>query len=377
MNYTPEKCKVLVVDDEPELCRGVSKILRDFNVFVDDTASKVYFEVDTAVLKQEFFERFNKQTYDLVLLDYKMPEVSGLELLENIINKNKNTLVIMITAYATFETAVESTKLGAYDFLAKPFNPDELRSAIKKATTHFMLTRKAQEFEEERKKIRFQFISVLSHELKAPLNAIEGYLDILENRYNSVSREDFNLMINRSKLRIEGMRKLIFDLLDLTRIESGEKKRNLEPIDFNQLVQLSIELFYEEAKKRNIEITFDAGDTGEFLGDRAEIEIVLNNLISNAVKYNKDNGEVRIKTGKFKDKVRITVADTGIGMSREDCSRLFKEFSRIKNEKTMRILGSGLGLYTLNKIVQFYNGTIKVKSKPDKGTVFSVTLGQA
>jgi len=374
MTENIETCRVLIVDDEPEMCSGVRKILKNFSVFVEDTNTNVNFEVDSAVSKDEFFAFTKSQNYGIILLDYKMPDVSGLELLEYIINQNKNALVIMITAYATFETAVESTKLGAYDFLPKPFNPVELRNSIRKAATRYILSRKAQEFEEERKRIRFRFISVLSHELKAPLNAIEGYLDILETRRDKISSDDFGMMINRSKVRIDGMRKLIFDLLDLTRIESGEKKRNIENIDLNKLVNSSIELFSEDAKRRNIDITFENRGVNDFCADKTEIEIILNNLISNAVKYNKDNGKVRVRVSQANNKTRITIADNGIGMSAEEKNRLFKEFSRIKNDKTMHILGSGLGLYTLNKIVQFYLGTISVKSRPDKGTAFSVSL---
>ncbi|OGI02256.1 MAG: hypothetical protein A2Y25_09155 [Candidatus Melainabacteria bacterium GWF2_37_15] len=374
MTVNIDKCRVLVVDDEPEMCKGVQKILRNFDVFVQDASSRVTYEVDTATSKNEFFEAFTSKNYDLILLDYKMPEVSGLELLEYIVAQKKNTLVIMITAYATFETAVESTKLGAYDFLAKPFTPDEIRNAVKKATNHFVLTRRAQEFEEQRKKLRFQFISVLSHELKAPLNAVEGYLDILDNRFNNISPEDFHMMVNRSKIRIEGMRKLIFDLLDLTRIESGEKKRKLENVDIKQMAQFSADLFAEDAAKRNISIELDIERAGEFCVDKSELEIIFNNLISNAIKYNRDNGRVKVKIKSYGNKLRIIVADTGIGISESDKSRLFKEFSRIKNEKTIHILGSGLGLSTINKIAKLYNGNIKVKSKPDVGTAFVVTL---
>ncbi len=376
MTYSLEKCKVLIVDDEPQMCRGIRKILDNFRVVVEDTASEVFFEADCAVAKDEFFELIERQDYGIILLDYKMPDVSGLELLEHIVSRNKNTLVIMITAYATFETAVQSTKLGAYDFLAKPFNPDELRNSLKKAVTRFMLSRKAQEFEEEKKKIRFQFISVLSHELKAPLNAIEGYLDIMQNRFDSISRDDFNLMLNRSKIRLDGMRKLIFDLLDLTRIESGEKKRNPELLDLSKIAASSIEMFSEDARKRNIKLSLNAEVPGEIIADRAEIEIIFNNLISNAIKYNKDNGFVRLKIAQHRDKIRIIAADSGIGMSFEEKARLFKEFSRIKNEKTAHILGSGLGLFTLNKIVKFYDGDIKVKSLPGKGTVFAITFAE-
>lgn len=369
-----EKCRVLVVDDEHEMCRGVQKALGNFSIFVQDTGSEVYFEIDSAISKQEFFDNIQKKDYDLILLDYKIPKVTGLELLEHLKKENSNTLIIMITAYATFETAVDATKKGAYDFLAKPFTPDELRNSVKKAATHFILSRKAQEFEEEKRKIRFKFISVLSHELKAPLNAVDGYLDIMENRLNMISQDDFRLMINRSKLRIDGMRKLIFDILDLTRIESGEKKRKFENIDLSELTDSCAELFYEEAAKKNINIELKMQCSDKFCADRTEIEIILNNLISNAVKYNRENGSVKVKIKSFRENLKIMVADTGIGISKNEQPKLFQEFSRIKNEQTMHILGSGLGLSTVNKIVKLYNGMIKVKSEPEKGSVFLVIL---
>ena len=108
--------------------------------------------------------------------------------------------------------------------------------------------------------------------------------------------------------------------------------------------------------------------------DRTEIEMIFNNLISNAVKYNRDQGRVGVTVGMTGDEVRIQVEDTGIGMTQEETQRLFSDFSRIKNEKTRHILGSGLGLSTLKKIVTLYNGEITVKSKPDVGSTFTVTL---
>jgi signal transduction histidine kinase len=108
--------------------------------------------------------------------------------------------------------------------------------------------------------------------------------------------------------------------------------------------------------------------------DRTEIEMIFNNLISNAVKYNRDQGRVGVTVGTAGDAVRIQVEDSGIGMTPEETQRLFSDFSRIKNEKTRNILGSGLGLSTLKKLVTLYNGDITVKSKPDIGSTFTVTL---
>ena len=144
-----------------------------------------------------------------------------MDVLDALSGMGRDVLTIMITAYATFETAVKATKLGAYDFLAKPFTPDELRYAVRKATSQLILSRQARKLAEEKRQVRFNFISVLAHELKAPLNAVEGYLNIL-----ATTEADQNLaMVERSIVRVDGMKKLISDLLDLTRIESGQRER--------------------------------------------------------------------------------------------------------------------------------------------------------
>ena len=108
--------------------------------------------------------------------------------------------------------------------------------------------------------------------------------------------------------------------------------------------------------------------------DRTEIEMIFNNLISNAVKYNRDHGRVSITVQTLGDEVKIQVEDTGIGMTPDECQKLFSDFSRIKNEKTRHILGSGLGLSTLKKLATIYNGDISVISQPDVGSTFFVSL---
>jgi two-component system sensor histidine kinase/response regulator len=279
-------------------------------------------------------------------------------------------LTIMITAYATFETAVQATKLGAYDFLPKPFSPEELRYAVRKATNQLIISREARRLAEEKRQVRFNFISVLSHELKAPINAIEGYLKILQADEPLERRQ----MIDRSLIRLDGMKKLIFDLLDLTRIESGQKARQFAPVDVRAVAQRAIDLFSAEAAERHVGITLRAPEPVVMTADPGELEIVLNNLLSNAAKYNRDGGTVTVALERKDDLIRIQVADTGIGMTPEETAKLFTEFVRIKNEDTFKILGSGLGLSTVRKLAQLYGGDATVKSEKGSGSIFTVTL---
>jgi two-component system, sensor histidine kinase and response regulator len=365
---------ILIVDDEFGMRRGAERALRDITVSLPDINGEVRFDIRTAGSGKELEERMNEGPTDILILDHKLPDTTGLDILDRLSKSALDLLVIMITAYASLDTAVTATRRGAYDFLAKPFTPEELRGAVRKAARHLILQRQARRLAEEKRQVRFQFISVLAHEMKAPIAAVEGYLQMIRERSVGNKLEDYDRMLDRCLIRIEGMRKLITDLLDLTSIESGQRKRTLAGVDLSDVARQAVENVKSEMERRNISIQMDVPAGLSMAADRTEIEMIFNNLISNAVKYNRDRGRVGVTVGMTGDEVRIQVEDTGIGMTQEETQRLFSDFSRIKNEKTRNILGSGLGLSTLKKLVTLYRGEITVKSKPDAGSTFTVTL---
>jgi signal transduction histidine kinase len=361
-----------VTDDEPGMRLGVARALKDFTVSVPDAGGVVRFEVEAADSGEQALAKIEARPPHILLLDYKLPGISGLEVLDRL-HDRFDILTIMITAYASLDTAVTAIKHGAYDFLAKPFTPDELRYALRKATSQLILSKQALKLAEEKRQVRFNFISVLAHELKAPLNAVEGYLNILRT-----TEEDQNLqMVERSIVRVDGMKKLIGDLLDLTRIESGQRERVIKRLDLAELARTSMELFAVDAERHGITMQVEADRDVELNADPGEVEIVFNNLVSNAVKYNRDGGTVTVKLSRKDDAVRISVSDTGIGLRPEEAAKLFNEFTRIKNEHTVKILGSGLGLSTVRKIANMYDGEAEVRSEPGEGSTFTVTLHDA
>jgi two-component system, sensor histidine kinase and response regulator len=366
--------RIAMVDDEEPLCLAVSRILSKYRVHVPDVSVDASYDFAYFTTGEQFIQAIaDGGQFDLLLLDLKLPGMSGLDVLTTLSRQNRGILSIMITAYATFETAVQATKLGGYDFLAKPFSPDELRYAVRKATVQFILSKEARRLADEKRQIRFNFISVLAHELKAPLNAIEGYLKILQTDEPPERRQ----MIDRSLIRLDGMKKLIFDLLDLTRIESGQKQRIFTDVDVTGLAKSTVELFAAEASARGITLEVEPGEPVAMRADANELEIVLNNLVSNAVKYNRDGGSVRVAVRRGPDGVEISVADTGIGLTPEEAAKLFTEFVRIKNEDTIKVIGSGLGLSTVRKLAQLYGGDASVQSTKGEGSVFTVTLQDA
>ncbi len=369
-----EELRVLVVDDELGMQMGVERSLKGYTTVIDDVDEEVTFSVTRHGSAEDGLAYIKEYGPDILLLDYKLPGMSGLELLDVINKEHPDLLTIMITAYATLETAVSATKRGAFDFLAKPFTPAELKSVVNKAASRLLLIRKAKKLAEEKRQVRFQFISVLAHELKAPLNAIEGYLRLVVNRSVGDDEETYDHMLNRSLVRLDGMRKLIFDLLDMTRIESGQKKREFGQCSLSETIQGVVDMFGLDAASQNITVTVDCDPSIVIEADAGELEIMLNNLISNAIKYNKKDGKVDVWVNERDDKVVVSVVDTGIGMTEKEAAKLFNDFVRIKNEKTSKIMGSGLGLSTVKKLARLYGGDVSVKSEPDAGSTFTLEL---
>jgi two-component system, sensor histidine kinase and response regulator len=369
-----ESLHVLVVDDEVGMRLAVERALRAYTVPLPDVDLDVRFEIVQAGSGEEALERIAEAPPHILLLDQKLPGISGLEVLQKVSGGAPDMLTIMITAYASLGTAIQATKLGAFDFLAKPFTPDELKAALRKAARHYVLQRQARLLAEEKRQIRFQFLSVLAHELKAPLSAIEGYLYILRDKLAGDDPAAYDKVVNRSLVRIEGMRKLIFDLLDLTRIESGQKKRELGAADLAECVRSCVETVLPAAKERGIAVELLSPGPFPLTADKGELEIIMNNLLSNAVKYNRDGGRVTVRIEERGPRLVLSVADTGIGMSEAECERLFGEFVRIKNEKTRNILGSGLGLSIVRRLARLYGGDAAVSSEPGVGSTFTVTL---
>jgi len=367
-----ETLHVLVVDDEPGIRSGIIRVLGRHTVGYPFMEEDFTFELHEAESGEKAIEILESTSIDIVLLDNKLPGISGIEVLEHIREKKFDVSVMMITSYASLDLAVKAINNGAYNFVPKPFTPDELKSAMESIAKNLYLKRMTREMNKDAREAKFQFLSVLSHELKSPLNAIEGYLRIMADRQVGNNLDDYDNMINRSMERIKGMRGLIMDLLDLTRIENGTKQRRIAKNDIIEIIKASLQMFEPMAAQRNIKTELIAPDELYLMGDREEFNIIVNNLISNAIKYNKDFGTITCTVRKEKGKVSFAVTDTGVGMSEEEKALLFHDFVRIKNEKTRNIAGSGLGLSIVKKLVEMNEGSIEVESYPDKGSTFTI-----
>jgi two-component system, sensor histidine kinase and response regulator len=366
--------RVLVVDDEAGMRSGVERALKNFSVSLPDSNGEYRFVVAQADSGEKALAIIRADRPDLLLLDHKLPGLSGLEVLEQIAGRNDDLLTVMITAYASLQTAITATKRGAFDFLAKPFTPEELRESVRRAARHLLLQRQARKLAEERRQVRFQLTTVVAHEMKAPLAAIQTYLEIVRAHSAGDDPKTYEHMLDRSLIRLGGMQKLIGDLLDLTRIEAGTKHREPAPVDVRAVAAEVVESYAHAAAEAKVVVNLAAGASVAMTADRGEIEIVLNNLVSNAIKYNREGGRVDVTLASSGRIVMIVVADTGIGLTAAESARLFNDFVRIRNAKTRNILGSGLGLSIVKKLAAMYGGDVTVHSEPDVGTTFTVTL---
>lgn len=366
--------KILVIDDEPGIRSGVTRILKNFTVtypFMDEDFS---FEITEAPTGEEGIRFIETDKPDIILLDNKLPGIQGVEVLEYIRERKYDIVVAMITSYASLDVAIRATRDGATDFIPKPFTPQELKSSIENITKQLYLRKVTDRLKQEGKKVRYQFLSVLSHELKAPLNALEGYLRMMHEKQAGDRIDDYADHIDRSLQRIQGMRNLIMDLLDFTKIRLERKEEKIQEVDLAEVARAAVVTVQPYAIQMEVAVTLDLKNESKLMADPEDMEIIFNNLISNAVKYNKFGGKAEIRLESTENEVLMVFSDTGIGISVADRENLFREFMRVRNERTKHISGSGLGLSIVKKVIELYHGTIKVESTPDRGSTFTVLL---
>jgi PAS domain S-box-containing protein len=220
-----------------------------------------------------------------------------------------------------------------------------------------------------------EFVSMVAHELKAPLAAISGYIDTMHEGLLGQDLTAYHTMLGRSSERLRALVDLINDLLNISRMELGTARREVVRVDVRAAVESCAEFLRQEMDKRAIAFAADiAADVDGIDADRDEFQRVLTNLMSNAIKYNRQGGTVRVEARRDGDLLQLAVADTGIGMRPEERAQLFRQFYRAKNELTRSIPGTGLGLSIVKSIVESWHGSIDVESEFGSGTRFIIRL---
>ena len=504
---SPEPARILVADDEQGMREACRRVL----------VSEGY-EVEVAqdgVAALELCEA--GKPFAAALIDLKMPRMGGLELIERLRENDADTVLFVITAYASIDTAVEATKRGAYGYIPKPFTPAELLLPVKNGLERRSLAIEARRLREEREsrllEVAFErskcntiincmtdgvlvvnhdgqivlrnaaaarilpecadlplpaplsrlgrpeltdlvaetlgteaapgivsrevplgectymanvssvaepggtssgavavlrditalkkletaksmFVSMVAHELKNPLAAIEGYLNVIVSGVAGEDPHRDRQMMQRALLRSRTLRTMVSDLLNLTAIETGNFTVKRTPLDITEVVADAVEASREKAEEKGLELTFDAKaeapcpSTGSghhepaercerVLADRDAMARVFANLIDNAIKYTPAPGHVAVRVENHGMYVKVVVQDDGIGMTPEEAGKVFDEFFRAKNPRAAQIPGTGLGLTLVKQLVAMHHGRIAVHTVPGEGSSFAVSLPTA
>jgi len=476
--YTP---RILVVDDEARIRDACKLVLEECG-----------YEVSLASSGIQALESIPAEHYDIMLLDLMMPEISGFDVLAKVKALDPDTVVIVITGYATLEHSVDAMKKGAFDFIPKPFTPEHLRVTVAKAIDYtralwdiadtrsrlrtmvnhisdgvmctnqqnevalanpaflrmigfraeWMIGRPleqfiniprmrdlisqalmlpASEFSElteeitlngpdrpeemilsircvpfrDRKgrnlgvitvlhditalkrmdRMKSQFVSTVSHEIQSPMNSVMMQLQVILDGLAGELTEKQRDILTRASQKIANLSRMASELLDLARIESGLIALEREPVDMAAVIRDQVAFHLPKAESEAIRLESDApGALPPVLANRRNMEEILSNLITNAIKYSPGGGRVTVSASAGSDVISFRVQDTGIGISPEDLKLIFQQFYRVKDEKTRYINGTGLGLAIVKSILESHQGRIKVESRPGEGSAFTVFL---
>jgi two-component system, OmpR family, phosphate regulon sensor histidine kinase PhoR len=223
--------------------------------------------------------------------------------------------------------------------------------------------------------MKSSFVNMVSHELRSPLGTIKQQIAVILEGLAGDLNDKQRDMLGRSQTKIENLLNLINDLLDVAKIESGRGFEEHVPLDLHQILHDMIEFMQEKAQNQQVDLKLETdGDIPLIQADRRSMEEIFNNLISNAINYSPDGGQVRVKMARRDGFLEIVVSDTGVGIDPEELPKIFEKFYRVKHPKTRQVVGTGLGLAIVKGVVDSHGGSIKVKSEPGAGTTFCILL---
>jgi len=350
---------ILVVDDERVVLNSCRAILSEHG-----------YEIETVQSGEQGLRLVQDRPFDVALIDLKMPGMPGMELLDRIERIRPETVNIIITGFATVDTAIEAMKKGAFDYICKPFTPEELEVVVEKAVETRMLRQAAQQAEREKER----FVLTIYHQLKSPVGIIQSYVDTLLKGIPA-DEEQRTAILQRCLKRAQTLRQLLDDLLSLNRLRSGKLERTIGPVKVDDVLRETLDGWQVRAQENKVEMRLELEtDLPYVRADRDQIEHLLANLIDNAFRYNRENGTVEIRAARERSAVRIEVSDTGIGIAEQDVSKVFDEFYRCQRHESRMTPGTGLGLSIVKSIVEGHGGRIEVQSEVGKGTQFTVWL---
>ena len=300
-----EKATILVIDDEKAMRDSCCQVL-----------TKEGYQAETAVDGDTGLQKIRELKPDLVLVDLKMPGMSGMELLEKVADIDPNIVCVVITGYATIESAVEAMKRKAYDFLPKPFTPDELRIITKRGLEKRRLALESARLQQEKETMRKNFITLVSHQLRSPLGSVKQYLGVIKEGFAGEVASKQKELMEKAVARVDDLLQLIDDWLDMSHIEAGNLIEKFEPVDLVTILSETIELLRPLAEDKSITLKTDLPDNLYVVQGYGEgLKQAFANLVANAINYNRQAGKVTVSTREEGGHVVVEISDTGCTLS--------------------------------------------------------------
>jgi two-component system sensor histidine kinase/response regulator len=355
---TEQGKRILLIDDEEVVLDSCLAILEESE-----------HHIAVASGGAEGLEMARQRRPDLVFVDLKMPGMSGMEVLEELRSLDPTVVCIVFTGFATIGSAVEAMKRGAYDFLPKPFTPDEFRAMVRRGLEQRALVLERAALRREREALREGFAAIVSHELRSPLAAVQ------QNLYVSISELD-EVLSDEQRQRLERMSSRIGDLLGLVNrwlrgfsSDFTPLRDSFRPTAISAAIANAVEAAQTEAVRKAVSIVLDVDPRATVLGDEGALTEALLNVVGNAVKYSRADGIVTVSAAQRNGgEVVVSVTDTGVGVP-----HIFECFYRGRAGDG-GVSGAGIGLALTRRLVEAHGGSISATSEPGKGSVFVIVL---
>ena len=355
--------KILIIDDEEVVLDSCAEILEGEGVTIA-TASD-------GTLGLQRLADFHP---DLVFVDLKMPGISGMEVIERIRTLDPTIVTIVITGYATLNSAVEAMQKGAYDFAPKPFPPEEFRLVTHRGLERRRLALETAALRRERDMLRENFAGIVSHELKAPLAAVQQNLMLLSAELSGVLTDGQKARLDRMRVRMDDLLKITQAWLRAFATNFEKIKESFKPTAIPVAVAKAVESVQPYAQRKDIEIATTVREPlSPVHGDEGLLVEALVNIAGNAVKYSFAGSRVEVAAEEQDGRIMIAVRDTGVGIPPDELPHIFGDFYRGRGGRAEEG-GSGLGLALTRRIVEAHDGVITAESTPGQGSRFVIAL---
>ncbi len=355
-----QKPSILYVDDELNNLTGFKATFRrDYNVFIAQSAD-------------EAFKMLGEREFEIIISDQRMPDMTGAQFFKAVNEKYPNPVRMLLTGFADIEAVVRAINEGqVYRYISKPWDERELRltidNALKFYHTQNELRKRNAELEKANAELE-KFVYSASHDLRAPLASVLGLARLAKAENHNPDLDDY---LNKIETSVDKLDLLLHHIINYYRGMKLEEQH--VEISFEKLFKEALESFEHYENARQIKFSVKVNQSAVFKGDESRLKIVLNNLISNAIKYQRpeeSNKEVVLQANHENGWASIEVADNGIGIESDNKDKIFTMFNRSASKNA----GSGIGLYIVKETLNKLSGTIDVDSLPGKGSKFVIKI---